>query len=96
MLFSGIKERMWFVMMMGGYGMGYGGSIAGSLLGIFYMLIPLLLFGLIIYWAVKAATNNSGAAQQKPSPVEIAKERYARGEITADELKTIRRNLEER
>ncbi|MBO8169682.1 MAG: hypothetical protein H0Z35_10930 [Thermoanaerobacteraceae bacterium] len=85
-------------MMMGGYGMGYGGSIAGSLLGIFYMLIPLLLFGLIIYWAVKAATNNSGAAQQKPkpSPVEIAEERYARGEITAEELKTIRHNLEKR
>ncbi len=77
-------------MMMGGYGMGYG----WSLLGILYMIIPLLLIGAVIYWAVKAAVQ-SGGVQQKPtqSAVQIAEERYARGEISAEELETIRRNL---
>ena len=79
--------------MMGGY-MGYGG-----LLGIIYMFVPLLILGAIIYWAVRAGTQNSTpGARQKPQrrPLEIAEERYARGEISAEELEEIRRNLQKK
>ncbi|WP_366924450.1 SHOCT domain-containing protein [Metallumcola ferriviriculae] len=80
--------------MMGGYGMGYG----AGLLGIFYMLVPLLIIGLIIYWAVRAAVQ-SGGVQQKTGhmgAIEIAEERYARGEISDEELNTIRSNLKKK
>jgi len=80
--------------MMGGYNMGWG----AGLLGILYMLLPLLLLGLIIYWAIRSAIPaGSGPQHQKSkAPVEIAEERYARGEISAEELQTIRENLEKR
>ncbi|MEG6521922.1 hypothetical protein [Desulfotomaculum sp. 1211_IL3151] len=38
-------------MMYGGYGMGFG--------GIFMMLNPIALFGLVIYWAVNAGMKNA-------------------------------------
>ncbi|MHB1421054.1 MAG: SHOCT domain-containing protein [Bacillota bacterium] len=79
--------------MMGSWGMGFG----GGLFGIFYMLIPLLLLGAVIYWAVKAGTQHiTPSGQQTPSrrPVEIANERYAKGEISSEQLEEIRNNLQ--
>ncbi len=80
--------------MMGSYGMGWG----AGLLGILYMLLPLLLLGLIIYWAIRSAIPaGSGSQHQKAKTSgEIAEERYARGEISAEELQTIRQNLDKR
>ena len=76
---------------MMGYGYGWGA------LGILYMLVPLLILGAIIYWAVRAATQgNFPHGQLEQRPVEIAEERYARGEITFEELEVIRKNLRKR
>ena len=83
--------------MMGGYGMGgYGAGLGGGILGLLYMFVPLLVLGGIIYFAVKAATHGSTKAANPMGghkPVNIAEERYAKGEISLEDLKEIRNNL---
>jgi len=61
------------------------------------MILPLLLLGGIIYYAVKAGTKagtqgNTNVTASN-SARNIAEERYAKGEISAQELEEIRRNL---
>ena len=61
----------------------------------FGLIIPLLLIGGIAYalgW--RAQFNQSGAAQTEQTPLELLKERYARGEISRDEYEQTRRDLE--
>ncbi len=73
-------------MMHGAYGMGWFG-------GIFMMLIPMALFGLIIYWAVRLAIRDSRKKGTSSDALEILKSRYARSEITADEFKRLKEEL---
>jgi putative membrane protein len=58
----------------------------------------LFLGGLIalIVWIVKRATGNKGPSSdssQKSDPLSIAKERYAKGEITRDEFEQMKKDL---
>ncbi len=58
-----------------------------------------ILWGLII-WAVVTVVSKFGGGQssegiREDSPLEIAKRRYARGEITKDQFDQIRRDLGE-
>lgn len=49
--------------------------------GIFFMILFWAAVIFLVYWVVKKATEN-----QKPSkPIDILKERYAKGEITKSE-----------
>jgi putative membrane protein len=72
-------------MMYGGYGMGIG--------GIFMMLIPLALLGLVVYWAVSAGIKNALKTDSSSNALEILKARYARNEITADEFKRMKEEI---
>ena len=72
-------------MMYGGYGMGFG--------GIFMMLIPLALFGLVIYWAVSAGMKNALKEGSSANALDILKSRYARNEITSDEYKRLKEEI---
>lgn len=72
-------------MMYGGYGMGFG--------GIFMMLIPLALFGLVIYWAVSAGMKNTLKEGSSANALDILKSRYARNEITSDEYKRLKEEI---
>jgi putative membrane protein len=59
-------------------------------------LFGLFIAGLII-WAVIMATQkgtsfNLGGAEKR-TPLDIARERYAKGEITMEEFETIKKNL---
>jgi putative membrane protein len=59
------------------------------------LVIPLLLIGGIAYalgW--RPQFNQSGPAQTKQRPVELLKERYARGEITREQYDQMRLDLE--
>jgi len=47
----------------------------------------------LIAWAVYRLSGRS--EERRPGPLEIAKERYARGEISAEEFERIRRSLRE-
>jgi putative membrane protein len=75
--------------MMDGYGygmMGYGGMFFGLL---FWIVIIVLAYFLIKSLIQK---NKTGSVEVK-SASDVAKERYAKGEITKEELDEIKKNL---
>jgi putative membrane protein len=63
-----------------GFGIGHGSM----------MLLWVVIIGLVL-WAIISPRGIQSI--QKDSPLEIAKKRYARGEITKEELDEIKRNL---
>ncbi|WP_238472724.1 SHOCT domain-containing protein [Desulforamulus profundi] len=73
-------------MMYGGYGMGWFG-------GIFMMLIPLALLGLVVYWAVNSGVKSALKEGSSSGALDILKSRYARNEITEDEYKKLKEEL---
>ncbi len=46
----------------------------------------------LIVWAVRRATDR-GPVEHKRSPLDIAKERYARGEISREEFEQLKKDL---
>ena len=46
----------------------------------------------LIIWVVKRLTKNTDSNNKK-NPLDIAKERYARGEITKEEFEEIKKTL---
>lgn len=72
-------------MLYGGYGMGWLG-------GFLMMIIPLALFGLVVYWAVGAGVRNANKTSSS-NALEILKSRYARNEITSDEYNKIKEEI---
>lgn len=67
---------MWESMNWGGWGMGFG------------MIIPLAVLGLIV-WGVVTLTRAS-AGKGGGDALSILKARYAKGELTQEEFKTMR------
>lgn len=75
---------------MGNYGygmMGYGGMFFGLL---FWILIIILAY-LLIKWLVE---QNKNRGSEGKSALDIAKGRYAKGEITEEEFDEIKKRLE--
>jgi putative membrane protein len=74
-------------------GGGWGGWI--------FMIVTMVLvwggFIALIVWAVRSSSGGGsregGSPQERPDPQTILEERFARGEITADELEAGRRAL---
>ena len=75
--------------MMGNYGygmMGYGGMFIGLL---FWIIIIVL-----AYFLIKSLIeHNKTHGVAGKSALDVAKERYAKGEITKEELEEIKKNL---
>ncbi|MFC1944941.1 SHOCT domain-containing protein [Chloroflexota bacterium] len=46
----------------------------------------------LVVWGVNKFTKRSDSAS-KPSPLDVAKERYARGEISREEFEQIKKDL---
>lgn len=69
-----------------GYGMGYGGIFFGIL---FWILIIVLAY-LLIRWFVEQNKTREG---EEKSVLDIAKERYAKGEITEEEFEEMKKRL---
>jgi putative membrane protein len=61
----------------------------------FLPLLPFFLIALLIHWAVDKARSRSGssASPRGGSDLDIAKRRYAAGEISRDQFDQIRRDL---
>jgi len=81
--------------MMGGYGMmGWGGGWAPwlwILVMVIQWLLPVALIGLVIYWL---AGRTAGRGPSKQDPIDILKERYARGEITGEDFRRMKEDLQ--
>jgi putative membrane protein len=77
-------------MMWGWYnGMGWWMVFGGILFVIFWGLIIYL-----IVWAIRRFSGSSGTGgPAHRSPIDIAKERYARGEITKEQYDQIKKDL---
>ena len=59
------------------------------------LIVPFLLIGAVAYalgW--RPQSNQTPGAQTRPTPLEILKMRYSRGELTREQYDEIRRDLE--
>ena len=76
--------------MMDGYGygmMGYGG-------GMFFGLLFWIVIIVLAYFLIKSLIEkNKTSGVEGKSALDIAKERYAKGEITKEELEEIKKNV---
>ncbi|MFN8467895.1 MAG: SHOCT domain-containing protein [Caldilineaceae bacterium] len=76
---------------------GFGGWMGGGWL---WMLLLAVAFVLLIVWAVRGTAGSGSSQQQKPNerierptPLETLDMRFAKGEISEDEYKNMRRTL---
>ncbi len=76
--------------MMFGYGLGPGGWL--WMLGGLVVMVGIVL---LVVWAL-GGTLRSGHDDARPTPLEILRERYARGEITQEQFEQSRQVLERR
>ena len=85
-----------------GLGGGMGSGWIGMLLVLFFGTMILVGFLLIVVWAIRAATSGGGHGHPTAPPAtgtgadpaeQTARERYARGEISQEELNEILRVL---
>ena len=74
---------MWFMHDLGGWGMLFG--------GIWMFVFWGGLIALIV-WGITRLTNRDDSIT-KHTPLEVAKERYARGEINKEEFEQIKKDL---
>lgn len=82
-------------MMMMGYGFG-GGPLSWLGMG-FGMIIHLAFTALIILaaiWMFKAVFRGGYQAEKSTGAIDILKQRYAKGEITAEEYQRMKKELE--
>lgn len=72
------------------------GGMMGGFMGPWMMLVPLVvLIGLVALavWVVRTLTKNSGDTPSGGDALEVARQRYARGEIDREEFERIRADL---
>lgn len=105
LLFGGIGMMGWGAFGMGGM-MGNMGGMMGNVggffspLGAILMLVfwALIIAGgvLLVVWLVRslAGASPTSSATTGPSPLDVLKMRYARGEITREQFEQMKRDLE--
>ena len=67
---------------------GAGWWVMFSMMAVFWIAVLVL-----AAWAISVFARRGPAHPQGPSPLDIAKQRYARGEITAEEFERLKRDL---
>ena len=63
--------------------------------GWWMIIVWIIVIGLIVWGAIALVryTGSAKGTDQKRDPIDIAKERYARGEITREEYERIKKDL---
>jgi putative membrane protein len=74
----------------GPMGEGRGGSWLGAIFGLLFFLV---IVGGVIYAIRTFSTSHHWGPTAPRDPLDIAKERYAKGEITKEELAEIKKEL---
>ena len=64
-----------------------------SWVGLIFSVLFLVLVVLVAYYVIRALSGNRPAGTSYREPLDIARERYAKGEITKDELAEIKKEL---
>ena len=70
-----------------------GTGVVGGILGVIGMLLFWALIILGIVWLVKAVSRSGSHPVEHESALDIARKRYARGEITKEQFEQIKRDL---
>jgi len=60
----------------------------------FGFIFMILFWGLIVYGAIMLFSRKNGDQNDKDSAIKIARERYAKGEITKEQFETIKKDLQ--
>ncbi len=77
----------------GGYGYGYGFNWLGAIVRIIVFLIFLGLIAFGVYYLVGGGRPTPTSPTPSSRPLEILKERYAKGEITKEEYEQMKQEL---
>lgn len=88
---AGMGQMMQGGMMDGGM-MG-GGMGPWMLLGWVVPLLVLIGLGALAVWAIRTLAGDSGGGRSANDALEVARDRYARGEIDREEFRAIRSDL---
>ncbi|MDH4179550.1 MAG: SHOCT domain-containing protein [Armatimonadota bacterium] len=75
-----------------GPGMGWGVMICGGAIGLLFLIALVVL---VIWLITRTSTGKPSTERPSQTPLEILKERYARGEITEEEYLEMRDRLRE-
>lgn len=73
------------------------GYMWGNGMGYFPMIMPIMMvvvFGVVIYFLFGRGNCSLGGDKREESALDIAKKRYARGEINKEEFEALRKDLE--
>jgi putative membrane protein len=74
------------MMYYGWGGMGWGGGLLMALVGIVFI-------ALVIWAIIKVTNHQTYTSTIKQTPLDIARERYAKGDITKDQFELIKKDL---
>jgi uncharacterized membrane protein len=89
-----VKRRQAVMMGYGWHGMGWGGlGMIGSLIGVFLWLGVLAVLVAGIAWLVQRSGRRSGPVTARETPLNEARRRLAKGEITTGEYDEIVQRL---
>jgi putative membrane protein len=58
------------------------------------MLLPIAALGILVYLIIR--DQSSGAMLRREDPMQILRERYARGEISKDDFERMRKDIEKK
>ena len=78
--------------MMHNYGFGHGYGFMG--VGLLFQILILFLFFAVIWWLVKNSGQFGFKCKKDESALNILKKRLARGEITEEQFKKLRKEIE--
>ncbi len=75
-----------------GWGSGFGGVMMA--IGILFWLLVIVGIVVLVIWAVRTSSGRSSTGSgREPDAFEIARRRYARGEITKEQFEQLKQDL---
>ncbi|MFH1662963.1 MAG: SHOCT domain-containing protein [Chloroflexota bacterium] len=78
--------------MMWDYGTGWWGAFGGVSMILLWVGVIILIVWVVMK-IVKGSSNGGGSTETKNDALDIAKERYAKGEISKEEFEQIKKDL---